>query len=105
MTANQISYWNLLETSRANREREKENYRTNTANESIKQQDANTRSSAQQETARSNVVNEGIKQQQANTAERQMEGQLERWRNQNRTDSVNAGANVLKSIIGGASLL
>ncbi len=33
MTANQISYWNLMENSRANREKEAENIRSNKAKE------------------------------------------------------------------------
>lgn len=61
MTANQIAYWNLLETQRTNRAKEQEQRRTNLANEEIKRQtNANTLELGQSnvsETHRYNVAN------------------------------------------------
>lgn len=43
MTKNQIDYWNLVETERANKARENENYRSNRAKEELqRQQNSNT---------------------------------------------------------------
>lgn len=62
MTQNQIAYWNLRETERADRAKEQENTRTNKANEKIKS-DANAinlsiGSTANAETMRANLARE-----------------------------------------------
>lgn len=91
MTANQISYWNLLETQRANKAKEFENNRSNVARET--------------ENTRTNVANENIKNKST-------EGQLKRWDYQNGVDVANAVTggignvgkgvgSILKSFLGG----
>lgn len=57
MTQNQLQYQANLETQRANRAREYENFRTNMANEGIKRMDSNTRRMELRETQRKNNLN------------------------------------------------
>lgn len=100
MTANQIAYWTLQETKRANTVREGETHRTNVRHEGIEESkvtesrrhnlaDEQIRSGTLTESKRHNVATEGIERLKA-------ESQKERWESQSAIDRGNMIINAVR---------
>lgn len=94
MTGNQIAYWNLQESKRANQAKEQETLRSNLAKEQLGSETlSETKRSniaKETETNRSNLINEQIK-----TAD--VDSQIDRRNVQNMTDAVKSVESITKA--------